>query len=389
MAADVKTHLYEWSTTESSNLPVGSTVVSTNLDDNLRMIQKVVRDLSAPTTLAAAGTTDLGSKDETFITLTGTAATITALGTVSAGIYKWVIFNAAHVLTHNATSLILPSAANITAASGDVACFVSLGSGNWRCVSYTRASGNNVLNASTFSDGTVSAPSVTFAADLNTGLYRPGTDTVNVAAGGAAVVSFSALDTTFTPVRDFVVTSGEDIVMTPAAGKSFSAVPAVNVSGDGGGISLVGGQGQSQGGSVVLQPGTSGVNYGSIDFKDVSSNVMAIRITGKGHLVVGEGDTGGGGIRTPAISSGGGTSPTIVGSDTAFKISLGSSPGTTAIVIAFDQTYANAPMVIAQYQSDHIALRAVATTSGITITPASSMTAGHVIDVHVIGREVV
>ena len=98
MAADVKTHLYEWSTTEGSNLPVGSTVVSTNLDDNLRMIQKVVRDLSAPTTLAAAGTTDLGSKDETFITLTGTAATITALGTVSAGIYKWVIFNAAHVL---------------------------------------------------------------------------------------------------------------------------------------------------------------------------------------------------------------------------------------------------------------------------------------------------
>ncbi len=148
MAADVKTHLYEWSTTEGSNLPVGSTVVSTNLDDNLRMIQKVVRDLSAPTTLAAAGTTDLGSKDETFITLTGTAATITALGTVSAGIYKWVIFNAAHVLTHNGTSLILPSAANITAASGDVACFVSLGSGNWRCVSYTRASGVPLSSAS-------------------------------------------------------------------------------------------------------------------------------------------------------------------------------------------------------------------------------------------------
>ncbi|MBK8105997.1 MAG: hypothetical protein IPK42_10650 [Betaproteobacteria bacterium] len=103
MAADVKTHLYEWSTTESSNLPVGSTVVSTNLDDNLRMIQKVVRDLSAPTTLAAGTSTDLGSKDETFITLTGSAATITGLGTVSAGIYKWVVFNAAHVLTHNAT----------------------------------------------------------------------------------------------------------------------------------------------------------------------------------------------------------------------------------------------------------------------------------------------
>ena len=95
----------------------------------------------------------------------------------------------------------------------------------------------------------------------------------------------------------------------------------------------------------------------------------------------------GNGLRIPAITSGAGTTPTIAGTDTAFKITLGTSPGTTAIVVDFDQTYVNAPMVIAQYQSDHIALRAVATTDGVTITPASSMTAGHVIDVLVIGRE--
>lgn len=61
-----------------------------------------------------------------------------------------------------------------------MARFVSLCC-NWRCVSYTRASGNNVLNASTFGDGTVGAPSITFAADLDTA--RSGTNTVNVVAG--------------------------------------------------------------------------------------------------------------------------------------------------------------------------------------------------------------
>jgi hypothetical protein len=382
MAADVKTHLYEWSTTEGSNLPVGSTVVSTNLDDNLRMIQKVVRDLSAPTTLAAAGTTDLGSKDETFITLTGTAATITALGTVSAGIYKWVIFNAAHVLTYNATSLILPSAANITAASGDVACFVSLGSGNWRCLSYTRASGNNVLNASTFGDGTVGAPSVTFAADLDTGLYRSGTNTVNVAAGGASVASFAAA-VGITPTTTFTVSGGTTITLTPGEGGALTINP-LGTGVTGGDINLISGAGSTTGGTVKLQAGAGGITSGNIDFWRNVTNSPALRVTDMGHLV---GISGGSAEYAPTITSGGGTSPTIVGSDMAFKITLGASPSNTAIVVDFYQNYANAPMVIAQYQSDHIALRAVATTSGITITPASAMTENHVIDVILFGRE--
>ena len=382
MAADVKTHLYEWSTTESSNLPVGSTVVSTNLDDNLRMIQKVVRDLSAPTTLAAGTSTDLGSKDETFITLTGSAATVTALGTVSAGIYKWVIFNAAHVLTHNATSLILPSAANITAASGDVACFVSLGSGNWRCVSYTRASGNNVLNASTFGDGTVGAPSITFAADLDTGFYRSGTNTVNVAAGGASVASFAAA-VGITPTTTFTVSGGTTITLTPGEGGALTINP-LGTGVTGGDINLMAGAGSTTGGTVKLQAGAGGITSGNIDFWRNITNSPALRVTDMGHLV---GISGGSAEYAPTITSGGGTSPTIVGSDMAFKITLGATPGTTAIVVDFYQNYTAAPMVIAQYQSDHIALRAVATTSGITITPAAGMTQNHVIDVLVIGRE--
>jgi hypothetical protein len=51
------------------------------------------------------------------------------------------VFSGALILTHNATSLILPTGANITTAAGDTAVFLSLGSGNWRCVEYMRASG--------------------------------------------------------------------------------------------------------------------------------------------------------------------------------------------------------------------------------------------------------
>jgi hypothetical protein len=43
MAADVRSNISLWSSTESSNLPIGSTTVGANLDDNLRMIQAVTR----------------------------------------------------------------------------------------------------------------------------------------------------------------------------------------------------------------------------------------------------------------------------------------------------------------------------------------------------------
>lgn len=89
---------------------------------------------------ASATTTDIGAAASDKVRITGTT-TITGLGTVTAGTQRSVRFAAALTLTHNATSLILPGAANITTAANDTAEFVSLGSGNWLCVSYKRASG--------------------------------------------------------------------------------------------------------------------------------------------------------------------------------------------------------------------------------------------------------
>jgi hypothetical protein len=88
--------------------------------------------------IASASTTDIGAATGNLVHITGTA-TITALGTVQAGTRRVAVFDGALTLTHNATSLILPGAANITTVAGDSATFVSEGSGNWKCVSYQRA----------------------------------------------------------------------------------------------------------------------------------------------------------------------------------------------------------------------------------------------------------
>ena len=92
------------------------------------------------TDIASAATTDIGAATGNFVDVTGTT-TITALGTIQAGTRRIVRFTGALILTHNATSLILPTGANITTAAGDTATFISLGSGNWICANYQRKNG--------------------------------------------------------------------------------------------------------------------------------------------------------------------------------------------------------------------------------------------------------
>jgi hypothetical protein len=90
--------------------------------------------------VASATTTNIGAIVGNYANITGTT-TITGLGTVQAGSRRTVKFTGALILTHNATSLILPTGANITTAAGDTATFISLGAGNWICTQYQRASG--------------------------------------------------------------------------------------------------------------------------------------------------------------------------------------------------------------------------------------------------------
>ena len=100
--------------------------------------------------IASATTTDIGAATGNSVDVTGTT-TITGLGTVQAGTTRNVRFTGALTLTHNATTLILPTGANITTAAGDCALFQSLGSGNWVCMLYQRKDGTPLVSGYTAS----------------------------------------------------------------------------------------------------------------------------------------------------------------------------------------------------------------------------------------------
>jgi hypothetical protein len=91
--------------------------------------------------IASATTTDIGAATGNYVVVTGTT-TITGLGTVQAGTRRVVEFSGILTLTHNATSLILPNATSIVTEAGDVATFLSEGSGNWRMTGLLRAAGD-------------------------------------------------------------------------------------------------------------------------------------------------------------------------------------------------------------------------------------------------------
>lgn len=94
--------------------------------------------------VASAGTISIGEGG--YFNITGTT-TITDIdfGTDKAGRKVWVKFAGVLTLTHNASTLILPTGASITTAAGDTACFVSEGSDAVRCVSYNRADGSALV----------------------------------------------------------------------------------------------------------------------------------------------------------------------------------------------------------------------------------------------------
>jgi len=96
--------------------------------------------------VASATTTNIWVTDGNFIHITGTT-TITSFGTAAqAGDERTIVFDGALTLTHNATSLILPGAANITTAAGDRAIVRAETTTNARVIMYQKASGAAVVS---------------------------------------------------------------------------------------------------------------------------------------------------------------------------------------------------------------------------------------------------
>ena len=89
--------------------------------------------------VASANDMTLGT-DGNFFDITGTT-TINTITTMGVGTFVTLQFDGALQLTHSA-DLFLPTAGNITTVAGDIAVFYEYATGDWRCVSYTRADGS-------------------------------------------------------------------------------------------------------------------------------------------------------------------------------------------------------------------------------------------------------
>lgn len=227
--------------------------------------------------VASATATDIGAAASQNVRITGTT-TITGFGTVAAGTFRRVRFADALTLTHNATSLILPGAANITTAADDVAEFISEGSGNWRCVAYSRASSAPVVSSSFSGRNLI----INGQGRVNQRGYVSGTNT-----SGA---------NQYTLDRWRVVTSGQNVtftgddsrrVMTAPAGGYEQVIEARNVVGGtyvlnwtGTATATVGGTARAKGETFSLTANTDAtVRFSSGTLSDVQLELGSVPTT--------------------------------------------------------------------------------------------------------------
>jgi len=130
---------------------VGTTPALSIDEDQVATFGKQVRwkkggDISSATSLTI-------DTDGNYFDVTGTT-TITSFSSVGIGTVIKLHFDGALILTHNASDLVLPGGANITTAAGDEAEFVEYASADWRCTSYTKASGAAVVATTVLVDDT-------------------------------------------------------------------------------------------------------------------------------------------------------------------------------------------------------------------------------------------
>jgi hypothetical protein len=170
-----------------------------------------------------------------------------------------------------------------TAASGDTTYTLPSGGGTFVTTSSTQA-----LTVP-FASGTVSAPSVTFLGDSNTGIYSPGADTIAFTEGGVESLRIDSSGrvgigtTSPTSALHIDVASGEPLrFRSQTSGSNYFA----HVNNAGGDLAYVG-----AGGGAALNSGTTSdyairANQGALLFGTNGNNERA-RIDSSGRLLVG------------------------------------------------------------------------------------------------------
>lgn len=151
--------------------------------------------------VTSAATADLFASGGNSMTVTGSTGPITSFGTAPIGFLAFVTFASTPTLTYNATSMILPGAANIVMEAGTTGVFLSLGSGNWKCLALQLSSG--VVSRNSLQDQTYVAFTTGGTSTAFTGTPSPATAslatnqlyfvTFNAAAGATPTLAISGL----------------------------------------------------------------------------------------------------------------------------------------------------------------------------------------------------
>ena len=145
--------------TTTARIPFASGISSDSVtektsDTGVTLDSVLLKDGRIDTTqgadITAAATTNLETATGNVIDVTGNTG-ITAI-TLAQGHWRLVRFTGTPAITHGA-SLVLPGAANITAAAGDYALFVGYASSVVRCAGYWRAANLPVIQGATTSSG--------------------------------------------------------------------------------------------------------------------------------------------------------------------------------------------------------------------------------------------
>ncbi len=206
-------------TTLTGNLQMGSNKltglsVGTAAGDSLAWQQLFSQ--GQPADLASAATTDIGLQNTTVLNITGTT-TITSFGINYNG-PRFLRFAGALTLTHNATTLILPGAANITTAANDCAIVVPSGTpaNGWRVVSYVTGAGTafaNSVNTSAIQDDAVTFAKIqNIATDTILGRVTAGTGDVEALTPTQAAELYTAK---IQPITATVAANAMTITLNP------------------------------------------------------------------------------------------------------------------------------------------------------------------------------
>jgi hypothetical protein len=182
----------------ASNSPAGTDTISNNLDNYLRSIQGILRHTeSRGASLTSTASMSLLAATGGYVHVTGTAS-ITHLGTASAGILRTLLFADAATLVPSANVLV-PRSETIVTAAGDAITWRSEGSGVWRMVSYLPGSGyvfDIVFALDTVADGAyviVQKASFPFTVTNCVTKLASGTVTANVKIESTSITGLDAI----------------------------------------------------------------------------------------------------------------------------------------------------------------------------------------------------